>query len=154
MSSVASAPSATPSTSSCSLADFTHFPTSDAACAITSTSGVPSNTSSILSACCNSAPVEDFNGASCGYYCLSIDQSVRELQTCFMEKGARPADIQCNANNTATATGKPSSSASRTGGADGAKETGAKSAATRGVSKMGLGMLGVVVASIVMGAVV
>ena len=98
--------------------------------------------------------MEEFNSGSCGYYCLSVEQSVRDLQTCFMEKGARPADIQCNANNTATATGKPSGSASKTGSADGAKETGAKGAASRGVSKMGLGMLGVVMVSVVMGAVV
>ncbi|KAF5851408.1 hypothetical protein GGP41_004222 [Bipolaris sorokiniana] len=152
-SATSSAPSAS-SSAACRQADFTQFPTGDAACAVGSISGVPSNTTDVLSKCCKSAPVEEFNGA-CGYYCLSVEQTIRELQACFMENGARPGDIMCNSNNSATATGTPSktASASRTSGS-GASATGdSKGAAPAvGVSKVGLGMLGMVIVSALGGA--
>ncbi|EUC45543.1 glycoside hydrolase family 105 protein [Bipolaris oryzae ATCC 44560] len=153
-SATSSAPSASSTAAACRQADFTQFPTSDAACAVGSISGVPSNTTDVLSKCCKSAPVEEFNGA-CGYYCLSFEQTIRELQTCFMENGARPGDILCNSNNSATATGTPSrtAGASRTSGS-GASATGdSKGAAPAvGVSKVGLGMLGMVIVSAISGA--
>jgi hypothetical protein len=145
-----------PTPNSCSTADFTVFPTADIACAIGSTSGVPSNTSSVFQQCCKSASVEPFNG-DCGYYCLSIDQSVAELQACFQEKGARPADIFCNGNQTskATGTGKPSS-ASQTGSAGARPSTGAAArvGGNVGVSKMGLSVVGMFVASVLAGMMV
>ncbi|KAJ4341791.1 hypothetical protein N0V87_001454, partial [Didymella glomerata] len=96
------AASATPS--SCATVDFSKFPTSDIACAVGSTTAsLASNTSSVFKECCKSAPVESFNG-DCGYYCLSVQQSVSELQSCFMENGIKPGTIFCNGNNTATAT--------------------------------------------------
>jgi hypothetical protein len=95
--------------------------------------------------------VESFNGA-CGYYCLSVQQTVAELQKCFMDGGVKPGSIFCNGNNTATATGKGGSSASPTASGKGA--TGTPNAGTTpnqgvamGVSKMGLGVLGMVVVS-------
>jgi hypothetical protein len=152
-SATASAPSASAS-ATCSQANFTKFPTEDAACAVGSISGVPSNTTDVLSKCCKAAPVEEFNG-SCGYYCLSVDQTIRELQTCFMDNGARPADILCNSNNSAVATGTPSASAgaSRTSGSGPGATGDSKGAApTVGVSKVGLGMLGMVIVSALSGA--
>jgi hypothetical protein len=145
------------SSSSCSTADFTRFPTSDIACAVGSTQGVPSNTSDVFKNCCKSASVESFNGP-CGYYCLSVQQTVAELQKCFMDGGVKPGSIFCNGNNTATATGKGGASASPTASGKGA--TGTASAGTKpnggvavGVSKMGLGMLGMVFVSAFAGAV-
>ncbi|KAF1840860.1 uncharacterized protein K460DRAFT_347229 [Cucurbitaria berberidis CBS 394.84] len=177
MSSAVSSALATPSSSSCATADFTKFPTgNDAACAVGSISGIPSNTSTILSSCCKSAPVEQFNG-ECGYYCLSIEQSVADLQKCFVEGGVSPSTVFCTGNNTATATGKPSSSASRSGsgspttgasrasggGSSGstttpsgpAKSTGAAPAgfAPQSVSKAGLGVMCMIVVSALAGAV-
>jgi hypothetical protein len=148
MSSPAPSSSSTPS---CATASFTTFPTTDIACAVGSTGTLPSNTSSVFSSCCKSASVEQFNGA-CGYYCLSVDQSVADLTKCFMDQGVRPADIFCNGNQTATATGK--GGASKTSGS-GSKETGAKTGmAARGGGKMEWGVLGMVVVSVVMGAIV
>ncbi|EOA82006.1 hypothetical protein ACJQWK_05353 [Exserohilum turcicum] len=154
-----SAPSAG---STCGSAVFSEFPTKDAACAVGGTSGVPSNTTDVLSKCCKKAPVEQWNG-SCGYFCLSFEQSVRELQTCFMDGGVDPRLIFCNSNNSATATGTPTGSgvagASRTSGSgpgatgSGASDKDHKGAAPAvGVSKAGLGMLGMVVVSALAGA--
>ncbi|KAF2856323.1 hypothetical protein T440DRAFT_105439 [Plenodomus tracheiphilus IPT5] len=162
MSSSALSSAAPTSTSnpSCSTADFTQFPTSDIACAIGSTSALPSNTSSTLSSCCKSAPVEKFNG-NCGYYCLSVQQTVAELQACFMEGGVNPGSIFCSGNNTASATGTPTGSAggsrvSASGtGVPGSREStgvGAVVNAPQGVGKAGLGMLGMVVVSVIAGA--
>lgn len=160
MSSVVSSALATPSSSSCSTADFTQFPTKDVACAVGSVNGIPSNTSDVLSSCCKSAPVEQFNG-DCGYYCLSVDQSVGDLQKCFQEGGVNPSTIFCSGNNTATATGKPSAtssgsstSGSTTGPSGSAQSTGAAPAvlAPQSVSKAGLGMLGMIVVSAFAGA--
>lgn len=167
MSSVVSSALATPSSSSCSTADFTQFPSQDVFCAVGSTTGVPSNTSNVLSSCCKSASVEQFNGA-CGYYCLSVGQSVADLQKCFMDGGVNPSTIFCSGNNTATATGKPTSSASATssgsrasgsaasstGPSGSAQSTGAAPAvfAPQSVSKAGLGMLGMVIISAFAGA--
>lgn len=162
MSSVVSAPAPSGS-ASCTNADFTVFPTQDIACAVISTQGIPSNTSDALKSCCKSAPVEPFNGASCGLYCLSVQQSVAELQACYMDKGVRPADIRCNGNNSATASSSPSKTSGGSGG-NGASETGgaASGSSTPGaavivgapvaVSKAGLGMLGMIVVSVFAGA--
>ncbi|KAJ4367408.1 hypothetical protein N0V83_006990 [Neocucurbitaria cava] len=149
--------------SSCSTAGFTQFPTSDVACAVGSTSGIPSNTSDVLSSCCKSAPVEQFNG-NCGYYCLSVGQSVADLQKCFMDGGVSPSTIFCSGNNTATATGTPSatssgakasgSSGSTTSPSGSAQSTGAAPVvfAPQSVSKTGLGMLCMIVVSAFAGA--
>lgn len=166
MSSIVSSAAATPSSSSCSTADFTVFPTTDVACAVGSINGIPTNTSDVFSSCCKSAPVEQFNGA-CGYYCLSVEQSVADLQKCFMDGGVNPSNIFCNSNNTATATGKPESSASPT--SSGSRASGSAASTTRpgsqqstaaapvvlapqSVSKAGLGMLGMIVISTIAGA--
>jgi hypothetical protein len=79
------------------------------------------------------------------------------LTACFQEKGARPADIFCNGNQTSTATG--------TGKADGASQTGSAGArpstgaAARmggdvGVSKMGWGVVGMLAVSVLAGVMV
>ncbi|KZM28187.1 uncharacterized protein EKO05_0001618 [Ascochyta rabiei] len=156
--------SATPSGASCATADFTQFPTQDIACAVGSTtSNLASNASSVLKDCCKSAPVESFNG-DCGYYCLSVQQSVSDLQSCFMENGIAPGTIFCNGNNTATATGTPtggpSSTASGTrGSSSGTSSPGASGStgAAAGIvvpqaSKAGLGVLAMIVVSAFAGA--
>ncbi|KAF2833142.1 hypothetical protein CC86DRAFT_5612 [Ophiobolus disseminans] len=157
MSTVLSSASPSASSASCSTADFTRFPTADISCAVGSTQGIPSNTSDVLRKCCKSAPVESFNGA-CGYYCLSVQQSVADLQKCFMEGGVAPASIFCNGNNTATATGTPTGGASRTGSSGSPTGTGASATgggntggAAQGISKAGLGMLGMVFVSAMAG---
>jgi hypothetical protein len=156
MSLVTSSAAATAS-SACSTADFTQFPTTDVFCAVGSISGVPSNTSDALSSCCKSAPVEQFNG-DCGYYCLSYDQTVAELQACFMDNGVNPSTIFCSGNQTSSATGTPSGSgvASKTSEANasgtatnGADKTGAsaKVSVPGAFAIVGLGMLGMFVVS-------
>ncbi|KAF1829298.1 hypothetical protein BDW02DRAFT_170363 [Decorospora gaudefroyi] len=149
MSSVASSAAATASRASCSTAD-TQFPTTDIYCGVSSTSGVPSNTSDVLSKCCKSAAVEQFNG-DCGYYCLSYDQTVADLSVCLMDGGVTPSSIFCSGTNDASATGTPSRTATDTNAPD---NTGAASAvlAPRSMSKAGLGMLGMVVVSAIAGA--
>ncbi|KAF1364893.1 hypothetical protein EJ07DRAFT_76657, partial [Lizonia empirigonia] len=150
---------------SCATADFTQFPTQDVACAIGSTtSTLASNTSSVLKDCCKSAPVESFNG-DCGYYCLSVQQSVSDLQSCFMENGIAPGTIFCNSNNTATATGTPTGGASSTGSSASGGSSGTSSPGASGstgaapglvvpqVSKVGLSVLGMIVVSVFAGAV-
>lgn len=162
MSSVASSAGPSPSSSSCASADFTRFPTTDVACAVGSVQGIPSNTSDAFKTCCKSAPVEQFNGA-CGYYCLSVQQTVAELQKCFQDNGVSPGSIFCNSNNTATATGRPSGGASASAttsrGASGTSSAGAGQSTgaapvvvPHGVSKAGLGMLGMLVVSVFAGA--
>ncbi|KAB2101540.1 hypothetical protein AG0111_0g10270 [Alternaria gaisen] len=156
-SAVSSAASPSATGASCTTADFTQFPTQDVFCAVGSTTGIPSNTSDTLSQCCKDAPVEEFNG-SCGYYCLAYDQTVADLNACFMDNGVNPSQIFCSGNNTASATGTPSGSgsASRTSGGNGPDATGSSgstgAAAPMGVSKAGLGMLGMFVISAFAGA--
>ncbi|KAI8936298.1 hypothetical protein NX059_006716 [Plenodomus lindquistii] len=157
MSSSLSSAAPAASGSSCSTADFTQFPTSDIACAVGSTTSLPSNVSDTLSSCCKSAPVEEFNG-NCGYYCLSVQQTVAELQACFMEGGVSPGSIFCSGNNSASATSTPTGSGSRASSSAGATGTGSSSSsgamvtAPQGVSKAGLGMLGMIAASVIAGA--
>lgn len=147
------------STSSCSTADFTVFPTNgDIACAVGSVNGIPSNTSSVFDSCCKSASVEQFNG-ECGLYCLAVEQTVADLQKCFMDGGVLPGSILCNGNNTATATGKGSSSGSPTssgnrGSASATESTGAAASmlAPQSLNKAGLGVLGMLVVSAFAGA--
>ncbi|KAH6615239.1 hypothetical protein C7974DRAFT_61559 [Boeremia exigua] len=157
----------TPPSASCSTADFTRFPTPDVACAIGSTtSSLPSNASAVLAHCCKSAPVERFNG-DCGFYCLSVAQSVADLQGCFMQEGIKPQVIFCNGTNSATATGSPSGGVRETGGASGtasASASGTASAAASGspgvaagvvvprVGTAGFGVLVTVVLSVFAGA--
>ncbi|KAF2001649.1 hypothetical protein P154DRAFT_521685 [Amniculicola lignicola CBS 123094] len=154
-----------PSATGCAQVPYSNLPTSDAACAVAlaSPSGLPSNTTSIMQECCKDAPVENF-ASDCARYCLSVDQSISDLTACFMDKGINPAWIFCNSNNTATATGKPSSSgaAAKSTGAGGTKtvasESGSSATGTAatgtntpgaaavmmpkfGVSKAGMGML-------------
>jgi hypothetical protein len=159
-SALSSAPAdATPSgLAACHTADFTVIPTNDTACAVASQRGdLASNTRDILDKCCGDAPVEEFNG-DCGFYCLSVKQAVAELQACFMDGGVRPADIFCNANNTATATGEPTKGASASGsgaaasGTAGGDQNAAAAIRPRGLSKSGLGVIAMVVVSAFAGA--
>lgn len=121
------------------------------------TSSLASNTSDVFRQCCKPAPVEAYVG-DCGYYCLAVEQSVADLQSCFMENGVAPGSIFCNANNTATATGTPSGMASSTasgtnGGSSGTSSAGAASGVVvPQVSKAGLGVLGMIVVSVFAGA--
>jgi hypothetical protein len=151
--------SSTPSSNPCFSADFTTYPTNDTACAVGSQRGdLASNTGDILEKCCGDAPVEEFNG-ECGFYCLSVKQPIADLQACFMEGGIKPADIFCNANNSATATGEPTkgTSPSKSGGAAasgtaGGDQSAAAGVRPRGLSKTGLGVLAMVVVSAFAGA--
>lgn len=145
----------TPSAVNCATADFTRFPTQDIACAVGSTQGVPSNTTDVLKKCCKTAPVDTFNG-QCGAYCLSIQQSVADLQKCFQDSGVKPANIFCNGNNTASASGTPRSMATPTTSRSATGPAQATGAAVRlggdmGVSKAALGMFGMIVVSALAG---
>ncbi|KAF1930655.1 uncharacterized protein M421DRAFT_418129 [Didymella exigua CBS 183.55] len=161
ISSVVSSAAASATASSCASADFTKFPTSDIACAVGSTAAaLASNTSSVFKECCKSAPVESFNG-DCGFYCLSVEQSVSDLQTCFMENGISPETIFCNGNNTASATGTPSGGASPTASRSaGTSGTGMSASGSAGaangvvpqVSKAGLGIVAIIIVSVFAGA--
>jgi hypothetical protein len=74
-----------------------------------------------------------------------------------MKEGVRPADIFCNGNQTATATGKGGASQTSGSGSAGSRpSTGAARGmyGDGGVSKMGWGVLGVVIVSMFAGAMV
>ncbi|OQE25165.1 hypothetical protein PENSTE_c006G07104 [Penicillium steckii] len=83
-------------TSSCH-AKLYDIPTHDAACAMP----MKGNYSSIMSDCCSSASVFEYDG--CDYYCLAQDQSVGTLAECLI-KAAEPGEVWCNTNANATAT--------------------------------------------------
>jgi len=83
-------------TSSCH-AKLYDIPTHDAACAMP----MKSNYSSIMSDCCSSASVVEYDG--CDYYCLAQDQSVGTLAECLI-KASEPGEVWCNTNANATAT--------------------------------------------------
>ncbi|KAF2661286.1 hypothetical protein K491DRAFT_447658 [Lophiostoma macrostomum CBS 122681] len=148
MSSVASSAAAS-ATSTCASVSYSTFPTEDVGCATASTGGLPSNYSDFMKGCCKTAPVESWAN-DCALYCLSIGQSVGDLNTCFQSAGIAPSDIICNANlsASATATKAPDSTSNPSGTAAGSGSTAGatKGAAValvpqQGVSKAGLGML-------------
>lgn len=160
--------SATPTSTSCATADFSTFlqQTKDVACAVGSTAGLPSNYKDILKGCCKSAPVQSLSN-DCALYCLSVEQSVADLQKCFQDGGVNPAWIFCSANNTATATSKPSASSHSGSGTSsdtpsvtqsGAAASSSHNAANvmgapaQGVSKAGLGVVAMIGLSAVFGA--
>lgn len=156
--------SSTPSTTTsanpaCATQTYSAFPTNDTACAIGSPQGFPSTYRDALKKCCKSAPVESW-AADCALYCLAVDQPVSKLQECWQEEGVRPGDIYCSGNNSATATGKPSSTtgssasggASASAGANGGDGGSNGAAVGRGVSKAGVAVLGVVFGSAFLGA--
>lgn len=160
LSTTISASAAAPSSSNaCATTAFSEFPVKDAACAVGGTSGYPDNYKDILKSCCKNAPVESW-GNGCALYCLSVDQSIADLQKCWQETdgGVKPGDIFCNGVQNATATSTPS----KTSGG-GAKETGGPSGSTNSPgaayavvpqrpTKTGLGVLAVVLGSAVFGA--
>ncbi|KAF2637975.1 hypothetical protein P280DRAFT_471630 [Massarina eburnea CBS 473.64] len=154
MSSTASstAAAASASSSSCATQNFSDFPTKDIACAVGGTSGFNSSYRDTLKDCCKSAPVESWAN-NCGLYCLSVDQTIADLQKCWQEGGVKAGEIYCSGNNTATATGKPSSSGSATGSGSQASNTagGQSNAPVHGVSKTGLSMAAMVLVSAVFG---
>jgi hypothetical protein len=155
--------SATPTSTACANVSFSTFlqDTKDIACAVGSTAGLPSSYKDTLKKCCKSAPVESYEN-DCALYCLSVDQTVADLQKCFQEGGVSPQLIFCSGNSTATATGKPSGTqgGSRSGSPSGA-ESGASSssaaaavlrAPTQGLSKAGMGVAAMIFVSAVFGA--
>ncbi|KAF1974973.1 hypothetical protein BU23DRAFT_552812 [Bimuria novae-zelandiae CBS 107.79] len=157
-----STPSSPPS-STCATAPYSDFPVKDAACYVTSPSGLPDTYADILKGCCGDAPVTKW-ADDCALYCLAADQSIAELQKCWQEGGVQARDIACNAQNNATATGEVSGT-----GEGGARETGTSASASagapastespgtaavvvpKGVNKMGVGVLGVVFGSVILG---
>jgi hypothetical protein len=155
-SSTAAAASASPT--SCSAQSYSQFPTKDIGCAVGGIKGFPSSYRDTLKKCCKSAPVESWAN-DCALYCLSVDQPIADLQKCWQDGGVNPAEIFCSGNNTATATGKPSSS----GGASGSKTSGGTPGATSnaaapgsvapvvGMSKAGMGMAAMLLVSAVFG---
>ncbi|KAF2189485.1 hypothetical protein K469DRAFT_747568 [Zopfia rhizophila CBS 207.26] len=162
MYSVISSVAANP-TGACNAVAY-NIPIQDAACALANVQGTPSNYSDIMSKCCGAAPVEKYAN-DCASYCLASGQSAGSLIECLQKEGAKPGDIFCNANNTASATGKVSSSGSGTskptgtqgGTAAGASSTGSQGAAPglvtpQVVSKAGLSMLAMLFISAAAGA--
>lgn len=83
-------------TSSC-YAKLYDIPVHDAACAMP----MKSNYSSIMSSCCFSASVVQYD--DCDYYCLAEGQSVGTLAECLI-KASEPGEVWCNTNANATAT--------------------------------------------------
>lgn len=83
-------------TSSC-YAKLYDIPVHDAACAMP----MKSNYSSIMSSCCSSASVVQYD--DCDYYCLAEGQSVGTLAECLI-KASEPGEVWCNTNANATAT--------------------------------------------------
>jgi hypothetical protein len=157
---VPSSAAATPTSTACATVNFSTFlqDTKDIACAVGSTSGIPSNYGDVLKGCCKSAPVESY-GNGCALYCLSVDQSVADLQKCFQDGGVKPNVIFCSGNSTATATGKPSgtgSGASESGSQSGAPAGSSAAAAilgtpTQGISKAGMGVAAMILVSAIFG---
>ncbi|KAH7130724.1 hypothetical protein B0J11DRAFT_523951 [Dendryphion nanum] len=156
---VTSAPA--PSNTACANFDFTVFPTNDTACAAGGTSGFPSTYPGAFSKCCKAADVETW-GSNCAKWCLSVDQTVADLNKCLQESGVQPNQIFCRGNNTASATGTPTGrgSATRGPGASGtAAQSGAKESTGAAVpvvvpqvvSKASLGMVVVVLGSLFVG---
>jgi hypothetical protein len=123
------------------------------ACAVarSSTDGLPSNYTDMMKGCCKSAPVESF-ASNCGLYCLSVGQSVADLNACFQSAGIYPGYIFCNGNLTATATGRPDS-AKATGGAGPTSAAGQKGegAMRQSMSKAGMGVVAMLMVSVVAG---
>ena len=159
LSSTVSSSAAAPSSSNaCTTTTFSEFPVKDAACAVGGTSGYPDSYKNVLKGCCKDAPVESW-GNNCALYCLSVDQSIAELQQCWQNGGVRPGDIFCNGVQNSTATSTPT----KTNGG-GAKEMGGSAASStnspgaayavvpQGPTKAGLGMLAVILGSTVFGA--
>lgn len=83
-------------TSSCH-AKLYDIPTHDAACAMP----MKSNYSAIMSSCCSSASVIEYDG--CDYYCLAQGQTVGDLAECLIE-ASESGQVWCNTNANATAT--------------------------------------------------
>lgn len=109
-------------TSSCH-AKLYDIPTHDAACALPVAMG---NSSSIMSDCCSSASVIEYDG--CDYYCLAQGQTVGTLAECLI-KAAGAGEFWCNTNANATATA--TATATGTGVVTlGATTTGAESTAS------------------------
>jgi hypothetical protein len=111
-----------------------------------------------MKGCCKTAPVEKW-ADDCALYCLSIGQSVGDLNACFLDTGITPSDIMCNSNMSATATAtkapdSTSNPSSTTGSAAAGSTTGAAVALVpqQGVSKAGLGMLAMLFVSGALGA--
>lgn len=143
-------------TSSCH-AKLYDIPTHDAACALPI---AKSNASSVMSDCCSSASVVEYDG--CDYYCLAQGQTVGTLAECLI-KAVGAGEFWCNTNAnatatataTATGTGVVTLGATTTGADSTASGTSSGSTATststsgagvsrpRPVSKSALGMVGV-----------
>lgn len=120
------------------------------------------NYSSIMSDCCSSASVVEYDG--CDYYCLAQGQTVGTLAECLI-KAAGAGEFWCNTNAnatatataTATGTGVVTLGATTTGADSAASGTSSGSTATststsgagvvraRPVSKSALAMVGVLI---------
>lgn len=100
----------TTGTNTCAISAIYNIPTNDAACAI-STGGPYS---SILSQCCNNAPITTFD-SNCALYCLAQGQSVGDLLRCMDDKGVPDGDRYCNRALTATASATTTGTETNTG---------------------------------------
>ncbi|PWY75487.1 hypothetical protein BO70DRAFT_381177 [Aspergillus heteromorphus CBS 117.55] len=134
---------ATASTPTCTTTRYV-LPIQDAACALPNSG----NFSSVMSTCCNPAPVTKYDN-DCGLYCLAEKQSVKDLLSCLQTNGA-VTEAFCSGNLTATATAKVSgSSSTSTGTKTGSSATSTETKKSMGtdvkVSKAGLGVLGLLV---------
>ncbi|KAJ5668656.1 hypothetical protein N7462_009726 [Penicillium macrosclerotiorum] len=145
-------------TSSCH-AKLYDIPTHDAACAMP----IKSNYSSIMSSCCSSASVVEYD--NCDYYCLAQGQTVGALAECLI-KASEAGEVWCNTNANATATatatatgtgvvtlgatttGADSTASATSSGATAAStaNAGAAVVAPQPLSKSAMGMVGLLLA--------
>ena len=148
MSSASSAAFPSPTGNTCNSVTY-DIPIGDIACAISNFGAAASNNTDILKKCCGSAPVTQYNN-NCAAYCIAAGKTAGDLSGCFQAEGANPASIFCNGNTTATATGKPSNTASSpsssssgntaTGSAAAKKGAGSSFHGQQSISKSGLGL--------------
>ncbi|GLI80356.1 hypothetical protein PoHVEF18_008710 [Penicillium ochrochloron] len=119
------------------------IPTHDAACAMP----MKSNYSAIMSSCCSSASVIEYEG--CDYYCLAQGQTVGELAECLIKASEPGTGV---ATLSATSTGADSTSSATSSGATASSTAnGAGAVVPRSLSKSAIGMIGLLFAGSVVG---
>ncbi|KAF7587490.1 hypothetical protein BBP40_007188 [Aspergillus hancockii] len=143
-------------TTSCTTGSIWQLPIKDAACALPKTG----NYSDIMDKCCSPAKVTEYDDG-CGLYCLAQGQSVKDLQNCMRDNGAKDGLFFCNKEQNATAT-ESAPSSTKTGDKTGTSTGSGASSTSSGnagfaiqptVSKSGLGLLAMFFGSALMGVV-
>ncbi|KAK3302965.1 uncharacterized protein B0T15DRAFT_260022 [Chaetomium strumarium] len=133
MTSTSMTAAASATSTACGGALVYDIPVQDASCAMP----FGGNHTDIMAKCCGSADVVSYYN-NCGLFCLSQDQTVRELMDCLFKEGAADNAVFCRGNTTASATGSAtdlpasaSASVVATGGS-GAKTSGGTSGTASG----------------------